>query len=57
MRTEYKQYTILFEEKDGKIVVSSIIANGNFQCIYGERIYDSLSSLKRDIDDGKYGCH
>lgn len=57
MRVDYKQYTIFYEEKNGKIVVSSILANYNFQCIYGERIYDSLNEVKRDIDAGKFGCH
>lgn len=57
MRACYKQYTILYEEKDGKIIVSSITANGNFVCMYGTRTYDSFEDLKNDIDAGKYGCH
>ncbi len=46
---------IIYEEKDGKIVVKSIIANGNFQCMYGEVIYNSLSDLKADLAKGRYG--
>lgn len=57
MRACYKQYTILYEEKEGKIIVSSITANGNFVCMYGTRTYDSFEDLKNDIDAGKYGCH
>lgn len=57
MCASYKQYTIFYEEKEGKIIVTSIIANGNFTCMYGNRIYNSFEDLKKDIDDGKYGCH
>ena len=53
----YNQYMIYYEEKDGKIVVKSIIANGNFQCMYGERVYDSLDDLKTDLANGRYGLH
>lgn len=62
MITFYKQYMIQYDERprrDGlpkQIVVTSIVANGNFNCMYGERIYDSLDDVKRDIDEGKYGC-
>lgn len=51
----YKHFMIQYEERDDKIVVKSIIAHGNFQCMYGERTYNSLSDVKDDIDDGKYG--
>lgn len=57
MVTYYEQYMIIYEEKDGKIVVKSIIANGNFQCMYGEVIYNSLSDLKADLAKGRYGLH
>ena len=62
MITFYKQYMIQYDvrpRRDGspkQIVVTSIVANGNFNCMYGERIYDSLDDVKRDIDEGKYGC-
>ena len=62
MITFYKQYMIQYDERprrDGspkQIVVTSIVANGNFNCMYGERIYDSLDDVKRDIDAGRYGC-
>ncbi len=58
----YKQYMIHYDERprqdesSKQIVVTSIVANGNFKCMYGERIYDSLDDVKRDIDEGRYGC-
>lgn len=55
MVTHYKHFMIFYESKNGMIVVTSIIAHGNFQCIYGERTYLSLDDLKRDIDAGKFG--
>lgn len=55
MRYEYKHFTIFFEEKDNKIVVTSILAHYNYECIHGTRIYDSLKDVVRDIDDGKFG--
>lgn len=51
----YKHFMYQYEERNGKIVVTSIIAHGNFQCIYGERIYNSHDDLKKDFDSGKYG--
>lgn len=51
----YKHFMYQYTEKNGKFVVTSIIAHGNFQCIHGERVYDSLSDLKKDLDNGKYG--
>lgn len=51
----YKQFMYQYEKKDGKIVVTSIIAHGNFQCIYGTRTYASISDLEKDFDAGKYG--
>ena len=68
MITFYKQYMIQYDERPRRdeysnrnespkqIVVTSIVANGNFHCMYGERIYDSLDDVKRDIDAGRYGC-
>lgn len=53
----YEQYMIIYEEKDSKIIVKSIIANGNFQCMYGEVIYNSLDDLKADLAKGRYGLH
>lgn len=55
MYTTYKHFMILYDIVDGKIVVKSIIANGNYQCMYGTRTYDSLEDLKRDIDNKRYG--
>ena len=55
MTASYKGYMIFYKEEGGKIVVTSIIFGGNFQCMYGTRIYDSLSDVKADIDAGKYG--
>lgn len=55
MITFYKEYMIQYNERPvqdsyskqnerpKQIVVTSIVANGNFHCMYGERIYDSLS--------------
>lgn len=51
----YKHFMILYDEVDGKIEVKSIIAHGNYQCLYGHKIYDSLEDLKRDIDNKRYG--
>lgn len=51
----YKQFMYQYKEKDGKIIVTSIVAHGNFHCIYGERVYDSINALHKDLDDGKYG--
>ena len=51
----YKQFMYQYKERDGKIVVTSIIAHGNFQCIYGEKVYDSFKDLEDDLDSGKYG--
>lgn len=54
MITFYKEYMIQYNERPvqdsyskqnerpKQIVVTSIVANGNFHCMYGERIYDSL---------------
>jgi len=56
MYTFYKQYMIRFKEENGKIIVTSIIANGNFQCLYGEKTYNSMAEVERDIDSGVYGC-
>ncbi len=55
MTATYKHFMIFYEEQNGKIIVSSIIAHGNFQCMYGTRTYDSLSDVKKDIDNGTYG--
>lgn len=51
----YKHFMIRYEESQGKIIVKSIIANGNYQCIYGERVYNTLDDLKKDIDNKRYG--
>ena len=68
MITFYKEYLIQYNERPvqdsyskqnerpKQIVVTSIVANGNFHCMYGERIYDSLEDVKHDIDEGRYGC-
>ena len=66
MITFYKEYIIQYNpvqdsyskqnERPKQIVVTSIVANGNFHCMYGERIYDSLEDVKHDIDEGRYGC-
>ncbi len=40
-----------------KQFVKLIIANGNFQCIYGERVYDSSDDLKTDLVIGGYELH
>ena len=40
-----------------KQFVKLIIANGNFQCIYGERVYDSFDDLKTDLVIGRYELH
>ena len=55
MVAHYKHFMVLYEERNGKIVVTSVIAHGNFQCMYGERVYDSLEDVKKDIDAGRYG--
>ena len=66
MITFYKEYMIQYNERPvqdsyskqnerpKQIVVTSIVANGNFHCMYGERIYDSLEDVKHDIDEGRY---
>ena len=51
----HKHFMFQYTEKDGKIIVSSIIAHGNFQCTYSKHIYDSIDDLKKDLDDGKFG--
>lgn len=68
MITFYKEYMIQYNERPvqdsyskqnerpKQIVVTSIVANGNLHCMYGERIYDSLEDVKHDIDEGRYGC-
>lgn len=55
MVATYKQFMIFYEKKGSQIVVTSIIANGNYQCMYGTRTYDSLDAVKRDIDAKRYG--
>jgi hypothetical protein len=55
MYTEYKGYKILFEEKEGKIIV--ITANYcGIQCSYGE-VFDSKEELKAFIDNGGWSCN
>ena len=55
MVTFYKHFMIQYKERDDRVIVTSIIAHGNFQCVYGERIYASLDDVKSDIDSGRYG--
>ena len=55
MYTLYKQFMIIYDQEGSKIVVKSIIANGNFQCLYGHRTYDSIEDVKKDIDNKRYG--
>lgn len=69
MITFYKEYMIQYNERPvqdsyskqnerpKQIVVTSIVANGNFHCMYGERIYDSLEDVKHDIDEGRYAYY
>ncbi len=55
MRYEYKHFTIFYEKKNDKIVVTSILAHYNYPCNYGDLVYASLKDVLRDIDDGKFG--
>ena len=55
MTAFYKHFMIRYEQQGSKILVTSIIAHGNFQCMYGTRIYDSLDALKRDLDNKVFG--
>ena len=51
---QYKRYFVQYEEKDGKIVVSSAVADGNFICSYGGQSFDSVEDLKKYIDSGAW---
>lgn len=55
MVATYKHFMIHYHESGAKIIVTSVIAHGNYQCMYGEHIYNSLSDVKKAIDAGRYG--
>ena len=48
----YKNYFVQYEVKDGKVVLSSAVADGNFICSYGGKTFDSVEDLKKYIDSG-----
>ena len=50
----YKQYFVIYEDKDGKIEVTNATANYNFTCFNGRKEFDSISDVKRYIDEGHW---
>ena len=54
MVTIYNGYQISYEERDGKVIVSSAYYCG-IQCSYGH-VFDSWADLKRYVDNGGWGC-
>lgn len=51
----HKHFTIVYRELTDRIVVTSIVAHGNYSCMYGEKEYPSIYDVIRDIDAGKFG--
>lgn len=52
MSLTYKNYFIRYRIEDGKVVVTSAIADWNFTCSNGGETFDSVDDLKRAIDNG-----
>ena len=50
----YKQYLVVYEEKDGKIEVNRATANYNFNCFVGKKLFDSIADVKAYIDEGHW---
>ncbi len=50
----HKQYLVIYEEKDGKIEIHKATASGNFTCFEGKKVFDSISDVKRYIDEGHW---
>lgn len=55
MTLQYKNYFIIYEMKNGKVVISRATADGNFQCSYGGETFASVEALKKAIDNGLWG--
>ena len=49
---QYKNYLVLYEIKNGKVVLLSAVADGNFTCSYGGKTFDPVEDLKKYIDSG-----
>ena len=50
----YKQYSVMYEEKMGKVIVTHGTAQFNFTSFEGYKEFNSIDDVKHYIDEGNW---